>query len=74
MTVMHCNSSPPVYCLPVCSSPTHLWKGLELGEVLNEAEELEGDAGGNDEQAHGEQDEATQFPARSKDLTNTHKA
>ena len=40
---------------------THLGKGGKLVESFNEAEELQGDAGGDDQQAHGEQDQATQL-------------
>ena len=47
---------------------THLGKGGKLVESFNEAEELQGDAGGDDQQAHGEQDQATQLLGRPKYL------
>ena len=40
-------------------------------EVLDGAEELEADTGGDDEEAHGEEDETAQLLARPKDLTQT---
>lgn len=36
--------------------------------VSNDTEQLQTDAGSYDEQAHGEQDQAAQFFARTKDL------
>lgn len=39
--------------------------------ICNDTEELQTDAGGNDQQAHGEQNQAAQFPARTKDLKQT---
>lgn len=49
---------------------THLGKGGKLVESFNEAEELQGDAGGDDQQAHGEQDQATQLLGRPKYLSS----
>jgi hypothetical protein len=40
---------------------THLWKALELCELAKEAEQLHGDAGRDDQQAHGEYDQTTQL-------------
>ena len=50
---------------------SHLGERLKLVEVLDGTEELEADAGRDDEEAHGEEDETAQLLARTKDLTQT---
>ena len=49
---------------------THLGEGGKLVESFDEAEELQWDAGGDDQQAHGEQDQAAQLLGRPKYLSS----
>jgi hypothetical protein len=49
---------------------THLWEALKLCELAEEAEQLHGDAGRDDEQAHREYDEAAQLLAWTKYLVH----
>ena len=49
----------------------HLRERLKLVEVFDRAEELETDAGRDDEEAHREEDETAKLLARTKDLRHS---
>ena len=49
---------------------THLRKSFEFGEIGQETEQLHGNARRDDEQTHGEDDEAAQFLAGSEDFVD----
>ena len=45
-------------------------EGLKLVEFLEEAEELHGDAGGDHQETHGEDDQGSQLTPRAEDLVH----